>query len=298
MVIMSELLPEFEQKRELIRQIVEEHVKKRDQAADEAVNNAQQRDILNAKVKEMRDQVKELIAKKSALIEEVQKLRPEKEKEYGELSDLRKQYRQIRETAGVEGIDQRDIRAKEKELQRLIKRQETTALEKSDEMKIVSEIRKLTNEIKKMKTSLDQQLENNDKIKEINQKIAEKKKIAEDSKKKIEGISSEISRISEQINTMLQELDETRRKSDEYHEMFIKFNQESEKEHQAFIQAKNDLRDLEKVIYGIRAKDRSSRKKEKEGELQKKATVLFDKFKNGEQLTTEDLLILQKAGFL
>ena len=298
MVIMSELLPEFEQKRELIRQIVEEHVKKRDQAADEAVYNAQQRDVLNAKVKEMRDQVKELIAKKSALIEEVQKLRPEKEKEYGDLSELRKQYRQIRESAGVEGVDQRDIRAKEKELQRLIKRQETTALEKSDEMKIVSEIRKLTNEIKKMKASLDQELENNDKVKEINQKIAEKKKIAEDSKKKIEEISSQISRISEQINSMLQELDETRRKSDEFHETFIKFNQESEKEHQAFIQAKNDLRDLEKVIYGIRTKDRSSKKKEKEGELQKKATVLFDKFKNGEQLTTEDLLILQKAGFL
>ena len=29
-----------------------------------------------------------------------------------------------------------------------------------------------------------------------------------------------------------------------------------------------------------------------------KATILFDKFKNGEQLTTEDLLILQKAGLL
>ena len=40
------------------------------------------------------------------------------------------------------------------------------------------------------------------------------------------------------------------------------------------------------------------KKKEKEGELQKKATTLFDKFKNGEQLTTEDLLTLQKAGFL
>lgn len=80
--------------------------------------------------------------------------------------------------------------------------------------------------------------------------------------------------------------------------MFIKFNKESEKEHEGFIKAKTELRDLEKILGGMAAKTRATRKKEKEGELQNKANVLFDKFKNGEQLTTEDLLILQKAGFL
>ncbi|EQD60508.1 phosphoserine phosphatase, partial [mine drainage metagenome] len=89
-----------------------------------------------------------------------------------------------------------------------------------------------------------------------------------------------------------------RRKADEMHESFIKYNQDAEKEHLEFVKAKNDLRDMEKAIFSIRTKAKTTRKKEKESELQKMAEDLFEKFKNGEQLTTEDLLILQKAGLL
>jgi Uncharacterized archaeal coiled-coil protein len=52
------------------------------------------------------------------------------------------------------------------------------------------------------------------------------------------------------------------------------------------------------MMGGMTAKYKATRRKEREGELQTMANTLFDKFKNGEQLTTEDLLILQKAGFL
>ena len=55
---------------------------------------------------------------------------------------------------------------------------------------------------------------------------------------------------------------------------------------------------MEKAIYSIRNKTKVTKKKEKESELQEKASELYEKFKSGEQLTTEDLLILQKAGFL
>ncbi len=117
-------------------------------------------------------------------------------------------------------------------------------------------------------------------------------------KKQIDEISQKINALSEEITNDLAQLDETRKQADQFHEMFVKYNQESEKEHEAFIQAKNDLRDLEKVISTLKTKARTTKKKEKESDLQKKAMTLFDKFKNGEQLTTEDLLILQKAGFL
>ncbi|MHB8547822.1 MAG: coiled-coil protein [Thermoplasmataceae archaeon] len=294
---MTELLSEIEQRRELFRQIVEEHVRKRDNAGAEASKNADERDILNAKVKELREQAKKLISDKAALIEQVQKLRPEKEKAFGELAELRKDYRMVREGAGGV-IDIKEIRIRERELQKLIKKQETTELNKTEEQKVVSEIRRLNNEIKKMKVDFESSLLKNDRIREVNTKINEKKREAESMKKEVEAISTSISALSEEINTMLQELDEIRRKSDEYHELFIKFSKESEKEHQAFIQAKTALKDLEKEIYSVRSKEKNSRRKEKDGELQQKASVLFDKFKNGEQLTTEDLLILQKAGFL
>ncbi len=295
---MSELLEDFEQKRELIRKIVEEHIEKRDEAAGESHRFAEERDILNNKVREMREEVKKKIAEKNDLIEQVQKLRAEKEEHYKELSELRKEYRKVREETNVEGVDRRNLRVKEKELQRLETRQQTTQLDKKEEAKVVSEIRKLSNEIKQMKNFREKELESNDSIRDLSQKINGERKSGETLKKDIDEISKKITSISEDINKSLQELDETRKKADDFHEQFVKFSQESTKEHEAFIQAKNDLRDLEKVISSLRTKARASKKKEKEGELQKKATTLFDKFKNGEQLTTEDLLILQKAGFL
>lgn len=295
---MSELLEDFEQKREFIRKIVEEHIRKRDDAAAESHRFAEERDILNNKVREMREEVKKKIAEKNDLIENVQKLRAEKEEHYKELSELRKQYRKVREETNVEGVDRRSLRTKEKELQRLETRQQTTLLDKKEEAKVVSEIRRLSNEIKQIKVVREKELESNDSIKDLSQKINGERKSGEALKKDIDEISKKITSISEDINRSLQELDETRKNADEFHEQFVKFSQESTKEHEAFIQAKNDLRDLEKVISSLRTKAKASKKKEKEVDLQKKATTLFDKFKNGEQLTTEDLLILQKAGFL
>ncbi len=183
-------------------------------------------------------------------------------------------------------------------MQKLITKQQTMQLTKTEEAKIVQEIKKYSNEIKKMKEERTKQLGENEKVKALLSQIDEEKVLARDFKKKAEEISNQISDISNDINKSLQELDEVRKKADEFHEQAIQFGKESEKNHEAFIQAKNDLRDLEKVINGLKTKKRVSKKKEKEDELHKKASVLFEKFKNGEELTTDDLLILQKAGFL
>ena len=240
----------------------------------------------------------EKIAEKSALIEQVQKLRAEKEEHFSKYQEYRKEYRKVRGEVPVKDIDIRDIKGRERELQRLETKQQTTQLTKTEEQKVVSEIRKLTNEIKRMKKAFEDAIGQNDIIKDIVQKMKKEKEEGETMKKQVEEISQKISGLSEEINVLLQELDETRRKADEMHESFIKYNQEAEKEHQEFVKAKNDLRDMEKAIYSMRTKNKATKKKEKESEIQEKATILFDKFKNGEQLTTEDLLILQKAGLL
>ncbi len=296
-VIMTDLLEEFESKRESLRAEVEEHIKKRDAANEEAQKFAKKRDELNAKTHKLREEAKSKIAEKNDLIEKIKKLRDEKEAHYKELSKLREEYRKAKASA-AQKINTKDIKAKERELQYLEKKQQTTELSKEDENKIITEIRRLNNELKKMKAERDEELLKNTDIKELAQKINEERKIGEDYKKQIEEISKRISQLSEEITSQLQVLDNVRKEADENHEQFVKYNQEAEKEHQAFIKAKNDLRDLEKAISALRNKNRSTKKREKESELQQKASELFERFKNGEQLTTEDLLILQKAGFL
>ena len=64
------------------------------------------------------------------------------------------------------------------------------------------------------------------------------------------------------------------------------------------MQAAKDVKDFEKIIAGLKQKMSKSKKREEKKEIKKKAEEIYKKFKNGEPLTTEDLMILQKAGLL
>ncbi len=294
---MTDLLEDFETKKETIRDEVELHIKKRDEANAKAQEYAKKRDELNQKTHDMREHAKEKIAEKNELIDKIKVLRDDKEEHYKNLSDLKRQLKDLKSNFGA-GLDLKDIKMKEKELQYLEKRQQTTELTKDDENKIIVDIRRLNNEIKKAKTQREEELLKNNDIKELTDKINSERTLGESLKKQIEELSNQISKLSDEINEELQNLDNVRKEADENHEIFIKYSKESEAEHAAFIKSKNDLRDLEKAIYSIRNKTKVTKKREKESELQEKASALYEKFKAGEQLTTEDLLTLQKAGFL
>ncbi len=154
---MTDLLEDFETKRESIREEVESHIKKRDEANAQAQKYAKIRDELNQKTHEMREQAKAKIAEKNDLIEKIKTLREEKEEHYKNLSELKKKLREIK-SGEASGLDIKDIKAKEKELQYLEKRQQTTELTKEEENKIIVEIRRLNNEIRKAKANREEEL--------------------------------------------------------------------------------------------------------------------------------------------
>jgi uncharacterized coiled-coil DUF342 family protein len=295
---MSEILPDFEKKREILRNLADEHINKRDELSQESRYYAEERDKLNQKSKSLRESVMKKIDEKGSLIATIQKMRDEKEEFYKEYAEIRKELRKNRENFKSTGVDPMELKKKERELDKLIKVQQTQPMDKNDEKKVVLQIRKLNNEIMKSKERMESEIKGNDSIKKLSDETNEKKKVFEQMKKEIDELSNQINKIGDEINTGLKELDETRKKADGFHEMFIKFSKDSEKEHEEFVKAKIELRDIEKMLGEKRAKTRATRKKEKEGELQTKANDLFEKFKKGEQLTTEDLMVLQKAGFL
>ncbi len=74
-------------------------------------------------------------------------------------------------------MDIREIRAKEKELQKLETKQQTTPLTKEDEQKVVAAIRRLTNEIKKMKKDREEELANNENVRALQEKIENERKM-------------------------------------------------------------------------------------------------------------------------
>jgi uncharacterized coiled-coil DUF342 family protein len=73
---------------------------------------------------------------------------------------------------------------------------------------------------------------------------------------------------------------------------------EADKVHKDFIDHVNQIHELEKTIASTEKKKEKKKKMEDVSAAQKEADEVFERFKRGEKLSTEDLMILQKAGLL
>jgi uncharacterized coiled-coil DUF342 family protein len=60
----------------------------------------------------------------------------------------------------------------------------------------------------------------------------------------------------------------------------------------------NKIRELEKKISALERKEERRRRIGDVSAIQKEASEIFERFKRGEKLSTEDIMILQKAGLL
>ena len=95
-----------------------------------------------------------------------------------------------------------------------------------------------------------------------------------------------------------EEADKLRKEADESQEKFIETKGKADEEHRRHIDHIRQVHDYDKIITGLRQKARKARKKKDESVAMKEAEDIFDKFKKGEKLSTEDLMVLQKSGYL
>ena len=67
----------------------------------------------------------------------------------------------------------------------------------------------------------------------------------------------------------------------------------AETEHRLFIACQKELRDYDKVISGLRKKTRKTKVTREQKAVRKEAERVFQQFRDGEKITTDDLLLLQ-----
>ena len=58
------------------------------------------------------------------------------------------------------------------------------------------------------------------------------------------------------------------------------------------------MKDLDKVIKALKAKQAKSKVDREKEELMRRAREVYEMFRRGEKLETEDLLLLQRAGLI
>ena len=89
-----------------------------------------------------------------------------------------------------------------------------------------------------------------------------------------------------------------RKEADAAQEAFITNKVNSDEEHKKYIENIRQVHDYDKILAGMRQKARKAKKKDDEASAKEEAEKIFDRFKAGEKLSTDDLMALQKSGYL
>jgi uncharacterized coiled-coil DUF342 family protein len=289
---MAELIGELEDKRARHNADAEKHKRLRDELNDKTKEWAERRDDLNSQVRKLIDEAnnkRESRDKLNSEVREAKALRDEWNRKFNDLSDKAINLR--REKMPKSGLSIRKFKA---ELRALEKRHMTSVLSADKEKALMKEMSQLDAKIKEMEREIEQ-------FSEV--KTAEKE--ARDAKDNAENFHRKVSESAEKAQIehdamlkLYEEADKQRKEADSAQEKFIETKLAADEEHREHIEHIRQVHDFDKLIAGIRDKGRKARKEKDDTSAKKEADEIFEKFRSGEKLSTEDIMVLQKSGYM
>jgi len=255
-----------------------ELTKARDELNEEAKSQRQVRDELNASIKENLSQAIEYRDKRDKTNEEVKKYKKLRDETNDKLKAMEWE------------SGRRDIVNIEREIKRIDKTIETKVLD----------IRK-ENELIKRVQDLSKQLQGMQKDVKVQKEALELKELSESYHLKVVEFSDEAQSTHEKMLEYFQKIDGIRTNADAAHNKFIEIKNSASKKHDEVKETLGKIRKINKRLDKVRAKKRSfeneatnkKNKKEKEHALD-----IYQEFKNGKKLNTDELLLLQKHNII
>jgi len=289
---MAELIGDLEEKRARHNAEAERHKRLRDELNDKTKEWAEKRDQLNAQVRKLIEEAnvrRENRDKLNAEVREAKANRDDWNRKFNDLSDQAMALR--REKMPKSGLSIRKYKA---ELRALEKRHMTSVLSADKEKALMKEMSMLDGKIKEMEKEIEQFSE-----------VRTAEKDAHEAKDKAEEFHRKVSELAEKAQTehdamlkLYEQADGLRKEADGAQEKFIETKLAADDEHHEHIEHIRQVHDFDKIIAGIRDKGRKSRKETDETSAKKQADEIFERFRSGEKLSTEDIMVLQKSGYM
>jgi uncharacterized coiled-coil DUF342 family protein len=289
---MAELIGELEDKRARHNADAEMHRRLRDELNDKTKEWAERRDDLNSQVRKLIDEAntkRESRDKLNSEVREAKAQRDEWNRKFNDLSDKAINLR--REKMPKSGLSIRKFKA---ELRALEKKHMTSVLKADKEKALMKEMSQLDAKIKEMEREIEQ-------FSEV--KIAEKE--TRDAKDNAESFHRKVSESAEKAQIehdamlkLYEEADRLRKEADSAQEKFIETKLAADEEHREHIDQIRQVHDFDKIIAGIRDKGRKARQEKDDTSAKKEADQIYEKFRSGEKLSTEDIMVLQKSGYM
>ena len=266
--------------------------KKRDHLHEKSKKMAQERDDINAKVRQMRNQISEHKRKRDEYNERVKHAKEQRNELITNHLELKKKIKELeRERSSSSGVNLNQMK---QSLRKLENEQMTQPMSAQKEKKLIDTIKGIHLKVKEQEDALNKDPRLKKAVEE--EKIFKQK--AEKQHDLVEKMAKKAQEEHQNMIELLTQLDSYVKKTTSIQETIVMTKIEADTVHREFIENVNKIHELEKTITGAEKKRVVKRKIADVSAAQKEADDIFERFKKGEKLSTEDLMILQKAGLL
>lgn len=296
----QQLVADLQQKRERFNQQAHRSRELRDRLNDQTKGHAARRDEFNAQVRGLVERANAHKAKRDELNAKVREGKAKRDvlnKEAHVRTEALNELRRVRGVTPGAGVPVGKLRA---EIRHLEYQQQTTVLTPKKEKELIDLIASKLKELKEREASFQE----NEELKVAYEAMKAAKAAAEEQHQAVTLLAQEAQAEHDGMVKLFNEADGIRKLADAAQAEFVKSKVEADKVHREYIDSVGALRDLERVINAMRGSTPSRREGETHerssanAEAVAEAESIFDKFRKGEKLSTEDLMALQKAGRL
>ncbi len=262
--------------------------KERDRLNDEARAHAEERDEYNAKVRELVNQANEHKKRRDEMNESVRRQKEVRDEANRIADEAAKKADEMRRERNPDGVEINVARLK-KEARQLEYQQMTSVMTPQKERALIERLQ----EIGKLLKEKDKALKADPELKSTLEKADQLKEKAEKEHSKVSELAQKAQSEHDSMIKLYKESDKLRKTADKLQERFVISKMEADKIHKAYIEYVNQIHEIEDSLGGS---GRTSAQDSERAEAA--ADEVYERFKAGDKLSTEDLLTLQKAGLL
>ena len=253
---------------------------------------ADNRDALNVEIRNIRNSIAEHKKNRDELNERVQHSKEQRNKLNRNFRDTKKKIEEIeRSRSSALGTNLNVLR---KQLRTLENEQMTKPMSPQKERKMIEAISELATKIKDQEEILN-------KDPKLKKAIEEEKIIKQKAEKQHDAVEKLAKRAQEEHENMIKlvrQLDNYIKKVNMIQESIVMTKIEADRVHREFIDCVDKIHALEREISSVKDKKYKKKRAVESTTAQKEANEIFERFKKGEKLSTEDLMALQKAGLI
>ncbi|MDY6966378.1 MAG: phosphoserine phosphatase [Halobacteriota archaeon] len=281
-------------------------IEKRDKLIKKADDLREQRDKLNAEANKWSLKRDDLNKKTKESLQEAQKFKELREEYNKKVSESKADRDQLNEKgnkiyAKIDRLREKNNLSKgpslnelKKEIDRLEFKQQTNVLTPDKERQLVDKISAIKDEFNRKK----RELEENEALRTLLEEAQALRDEASEHHEKVVEYVNLAQDYHDKMARAFKDTDKIRAEADDAHKNFISVQENADAAHRTLIRYQKEITDFEQVIGSLKRSNKGAKEHKERVKVKRKAEEIYNQFKQGEKLDTDDLLLLQRSGFL